>query len=139
LRAGAVGTGAPDVLGMVRVTFSNNNLVNNTFGMIIEAAFVKAQTTQHGDIDVTTSGNTFSLNCQNDLLVSMSPSQVGLGIQSGPSLLDSTYTLTLGADIPWENAWYVNLAGQGNTLIVNGQSVPSGSRKSYDASRVCGA
>lgn len=137
LRVGAVGVAASSVAGTSKVTFTGNNLVNNTFGIIIEAAFLSA-TGRRGDIEVTTSGNSFSQSCQNDVLVSLSPSQTGLGIQNQLYLQNSTYNLRLGPDVPWEKAWYANAPGFGNTLTVNGETIAGGSRAVYNASKVCG-
>ncbi len=86
LRVGAVGGGAPNVAGTNKVAFTNNNLVNNTFGIVIEAAFPVAGSSLRGDIEVTTSGNTISQSCQSDLFVAFSRRNTGLGIQSGPYL-----------------------------------------------------
>ncbi len=139
LRIGAVGVGASSVAGAAKATFTGNNLVGNTFGIIVEGAFLNATdaTRRKGDIELTTSGNTFSQNCQNDVLVTLSGSQTGLGIASGPYLVNSTYTLSLGADIPWDRVWYAHAAGTGNTLTVNGQAIPNGTRRAYDATRIC--
>ena len=78
-----------------------------------------------------------SQSCQSDLFVAFSRRNTGLGIQTGPNVLSSTYTLALGTDISWANAWYANPSGFGNSLMVNGQVLPSGSRFAYDAARVC--
>lgn len=139
LRVGAIGVGAQTVAGTSRVTFARNNLVGNTFGIIVEAAFLSQTdpTRRRGDIELTTTGNTFSGNCQNDVLVAMSNSQTGLGIQSGAFLVNSTYTLSLGSDISWDNVWYAHAAGTGNTMTVNGQAVQYGGANAYDASRSC--
>jgi hypothetical protein len=137
LRVGAIGVGAPNVAGTTKVTMTGNNLVGNTFGIIVEAAFPVATGLLRGDIEVTTSGNTISGSCQNDLLVSLSRHQTGLGLQNSPYLRNSTFNLTLGTDISWTEAWYSNPAGFGNTVIVNGQTIANGTVASYDASRVC--
>ena len=94
---------------------------------------------RRGDIELTTSGNTISQSCQADFLVTLNRHQNGFGLSSAfPSpLLNSTYKLTLGTDIDWSKAWYANPAGFGNSLIVNGQAIPEGSRTAYDATRVC--
>ena len=139
LRVDAVGNGAPNVAGTSKVTMTNNNLVGNTFGIIVHAAFPVAGTTLRGDVELTTSGNTFSKNCQTDFYVTFNRHQNGFGGTSPfPSiLLNSTYKLTLGSDIPWDQEWYSNPAGAGNTLIVNGQTMTNGARTSFDAAKVC--
>jgi hypothetical protein len=137
LRIGAVGVDASAVAGTSNVTFTDNDLVNNTFGIIVEAAFVRPATLRRGDITLTTSGNTITGSCQADLLVTLTNSQTGLGIASGPSLLNSNYDLTLGGDIAFDDAWYSHPAGQGNTLLVNGQPIANGIRRTFDANKVC--
>lgn len=141
IRIGAVGVGvttAPsNVISASTVTLRDNELVNNTFGIIIEAGFPRDGTMRRGDLDVTVTGNRISRSCQNDILVSLANSQTGLGIQNQPYLLGSTYTLVFGPEIPWESVWYANAAGFGNTLTVNGEVVPNGVRRAYAPTRVC--
>ena len=139
LRIDAVGNGAPDVAGTSKVTMTGNNLVGNTFGIMVHAAFPVAGTKLRGDVELTTTANTFSRNCQTDFYVTFNRHQNGFG-GTGPFpaiLLNSTYKLALGADIPWDAKWYSNPAGSGNKLVVNGQEIANGARTSYDAARVC--
>jgi hypothetical protein len=136
LRVGALGVGAASVVSTSKVTFTQNNLVNNTFGIIIEAAFLNASG-RRGDIEVTTRDNTFSRSCQNDVLVTLSGSQTGLGIQNGLYLINSSYKLNFGNDISWGDVWFANASGFGNTLMVNGEVLPSGAFAPYDATRTC--
>ncbi|MEJ7760848.1 MAG: hypothetical protein WKF55_14795 [Gemmatimonadaceae bacterium] len=143
LRVGGVGPGAPDVIGSSRVTARDNTFVNNTFGVMVEAAFPVANTALRGDIDVTLQGNTISGSCQNNLLVSFARNSTGLGVassagfQSSAYLRNSTYSLKLGGDLDWKDAWFAHPAGNGNTLLVDGQTMPNGSRVAYDAARNC--
>ena len=139
LRVEALGTGASSVVSTSKVTMTGNNLVGNTFGIIVHAAFPVAGTPLRGDVELTTSGNTISQSCQADFYVAFKRHVNGFGLNSQtPSpLLNSTYKLSLGPDISWDNAWVYNPDGFGNTLIVNGETIPSGSRTSYDAARVC--
>ncbi|MEO5826836.1 MAG: hypothetical protein ABIR59_13180 [Gemmatimonadales bacterium] len=137
LRIGAVGVGAPNVAGLTKVKLTDNLLVNNTFGIIVEAGFPRAATLLRGDIELTTSGNVILASCQRDLLVSLASSQTGLGIQAGPYLLRSSYALMLGGDLSWPAAWYSHPAGFGNTLTVNGAVIPNGVQRAYDPARVC--
>lgn len=139
LRIDAIGNGGPNVVGTSKVTMTGNNLVGNTFGIVVHAAFPVAGTALRGDVDLTTSGNTFSQNCQADFYVSFKRHQNGFGLTSPfpATMLNSTFKLSLGSDISFDNAWFANPPGAGNTLIVNGQEMPSGSRTSYDAARVC--
>ncbi len=139
LRVEGIGVGAPNVAGNTKVTMTDNNLVGNTWGIIVHTAFPVAGTALRGDISLTTSGNTISGSCQNDLLVTLGRHVTALGI-SQPTLpysVNSTYTLSLGSDLSWDKAWFAHPAGFGNTLIVNGQTMPNGSRSAYDAARAC--
>jgi hypothetical protein len=136
LRIGAIGVAASKVAGTSRVTFTGNNLVNNTFGIIVEAAFV--DTAGHrGDIELTTSGNTITKSCQTDILVTLSSSQTALAIQKGEYLINSSFDLKLGGDIPWASAWFANAPGFGNTLTVNGEKIAAAVSAPYDAARAC--
>ncbi len=139
LRVGAIGVDAWTVAGTSKISFTGNSLIGNTFGIIIEGAFINPAdlTRRKGDIEVATSGNVITGSCQNNLLVALSNSQTGLGIANNPSLANSVFSLTLGADLPWANAWYANAPGNGNTLMVNGAAIPNGFVHSYNAARVC--
>ena len=140
LRIGATGFAASGVYGTTKATFTGNNLVGNTFGIIVEGAFLNSANVvaqPRGDIELTTSGNTISESCQNDVLVTLSQSHTGLGLASGPYLVNSTFNLSLGSDISWDNVWFAHAEGTGNTLIVNGQTMPNGTRIAYDPTRVC--
>lgn len=139
LRVEAIGVGAPNVVGTTNVTMTGNNLVGNTWGIIVHAAFPVAGTARRGDISLTTSGNTISGSCQNDLLVTLARHVTALGISqlTLPYLVNSTYKLSLGSDLSWDKAWFAHPAGFGNTLTVNDQTMPNGSRHAYDATRVC--
>jgi hypothetical protein len=143
LRVGGVGPGAPDVIGSSRVIARDNTFVNNTFGVMVEAAFPIVDTRLKGDIDLTLQGNTIRGSCQNDLLVSFARNSTGLGLssaaqfQSNAYLQSSTFTLKLGGDLEWKDAWFAHPEGNGNTLIVDGQTMPNGSRVAYDPARNC--
>jgi hypothetical protein len=139
IRFGAVGVGAPSVAGTVRATARGNNLVNNTFAMIVEAAFPVANTTLRGDITLTLQGNTLAASCQNNLLLSFSRHTTALGLGNAPYLRNSTYALTLGGDVAWSTAWYSHPAGLGNTLTVDGTAMPNGTLAAYDAAKACPA
>ena len=137
LRLGALGIGAPGVIGKVKATITNNTLIGNTFGILVEAAFPVASGSLHGDIEVETSNNTITGSCQNIMLVSFSRHTTGLGLTNQPYLRNSTYQLNLGDDIPWDQVWYANPDGFGNHLYVQDAPIPFGTRHSYDASRIC--
>jgi hypothetical protein len=137
VRIAGMGVGAPTVAGTTRATVTGNNLVNNRFGIIIEAGFPVATGVLRGDVEFTSSGNTFSGSCQNNLLVSFARHTTGLGLNTNPYLRNTTYALTLGADIPFAGAWYAHPANLGNTLVVNGATITNGSVHAYDANKVC--
>ena len=139
IRVGAVGIGAPNVAGTSKVTISGNSSVGNTFGMIFDAAFPAAGSTLRGDMEITASGNTISQSCQNDLLVSFTRHASGLGLVTPyPSYLkSSTYSITSAGDLPLDKAWVAHPSGYGNTLILNGQTMPNGNNTAYAATRLC--
>jgi len=139
VRVGAVGLGAPNVHGSAHVTIRDNLLVNNNFALIIEAAFPVLGTDRKGDIDVTLGDNVMQQSCQTNLLVSLSRHTTGLGLTAFPYLLNSTYTLALGGNIRWEDAWFSHPGGFGNTLVVDGQPIANGTRVFYDPSTCPGA
>jgi hypothetical protein len=139
IRVGAIGVGAPSVIGMSRVEARDNLLAGNNFAMIIEAAFPVANTLRRGDVELTLHGNTFISSCQNPVLVSFSRHTTGLQIPpaSAPYMLGATYTLSLGGDIGWENVWYSHPTGFGNRLVVDGVEIANGQRTAYDGNKTC--
>ncbi len=137
LRIAAIGLGAPDVIGSVRVVAQDNELANNRFGLILEAGFPVVNTMLRGDIDVSLKGNAMTGSCQNGMLVSLSRHTTALGLQSGPALKNSSYTVALGGDIAWKDVWYSHPAGAGNTLTVDGQPIDNGARVAYDPAKAC--
>lgn len=137
IRVAAIGVGAPDVAGTAHVGAYDNVLVNNRFAMMVEAAFPMPNTLRKGDIDLTLHGNVLSASCQNNFLVSFSRHRTALGLNNDPYLLNSSYTLSLGGDIAWDDVWYSHPAGFGNTLTVDGVVIPNGSRVAYDGARTC--
>jgi len=139
IRVGAIGFEAPGVIGSSHVVASNNLLVHNRFAFMMEAAFPDESGVLKADIDLSLSDNIVSQSCQTDLLISFSRHTTGLGLSDWPYLHDSHYTLTLDGNLPWESVWYSHPAGHGNTLTVDGQTIPTGSRVDYDADRDCGA
>jgi hypothetical protein len=137
LRVGAIGVGSSSVAGAAHVVAHDNVFDNNTFGVIVEAAFPKAGTLLRGDIDLALGGNSISHSCQHDLLVAFSRHTTVLGLTDFPYLHDSHYTLALGGDVQWADAWYGHPAGYGNTLVVDGDTIPNSARSAYDPDRVC--
>jgi hypothetical protein len=133
VRVAAIGPGAPDVIGTARITVEDNDLSNNRFAVVAEAGFLVANTAQRGSIELTLKGNTLSESCQVGLLVALNSQATAIGTQSGLSTRNSSYTIRLGDDIPWSNVWYSHPAGAGNSLMVDGQPISTGSRVTYDA------
>lgn len=139
VRVDAVGVGAPNVHNTIHAVIRHNLLVNNRFGMIVHAAFPVNGTDRRGDVDVTLGGNRIQQSCQAKLLVSLSRHTTALGLTNNPYLLNSTFRLSLHGDPSWDEAWYGHAAGFGNTLIVDGDTIPSGGRQFYDAAGCPGA
>lgn len=133
LRVDAVGNLAPNVHNTIHVVIRDNLLVDNRFGLIVHAAFPKAGTLLLADVDVTMHGNQILQSCQARLLVSFSRHTTALGLTAQPYLNNSTFRLSLGGDLRWSDAWYSHPSGFGNTLIVDGRTIPNGSREFYDA------
>ena len=133
IRVDAVGIGAPNVHSTIHAVIQDNLLVNNRFGMIVHAAFPVVGTDRRGDVDVTLGGNVFEGSCQTNLLVSFARHTTGLGIDNRPYLLNSTFQLTLGGDVSWDDVWFSHPDGFGNTLVVDGQTIANGGRQFYDA------
>ncbi|MBW3551974.1 MAG: hypothetical protein KY466_00615 [Gemmatimonadetes bacterium] len=137
LRIAALGVLGSNVVSTSRVTASGNTFVGNTFGVYVEAAFPRANTKLRGDIELTLTDNTITASCQANLYVAFTR---GSGLWSAPLrpyLRQSTYTLHLGGDLAWEDAWYAHLAGHDNTLVVDGDSIPNGFHVPFDRNRSC--
>jgi hypothetical protein len=133
IRVDALGVGAPNVHNTVHAVIRDNLLVDNRFGIIVHAAFPVRNTNLRSDVDVTFGGNEILQSCQAKLLVSLSRHTTALGLSSNPFLLNSTFQLTLGGDLDWDEVWYGHPAGFGNVLLVDGQPVANGTRQFYDA------
>lgn len=132
IRMDAVGIGAPNVHGTIHAVVQNNSLIDNRFGVIVHAAFPVAGTDRRGDVDVTLGGNVFQGSCQANLLVAFARHNTVLGTANTPYLLNSTFQLTLNGDLNWDDAWFGDPAGFGNTLIVDGNVIPNGARQFYN-------
>jgi len=133
VRVAAIGPGAPDVAGMAKVVAEDNDLSNNRWGFVVEGGFVVANTAQRGSVDLTLRGNEIGGSCEVGLLVALNSQGNAIAAQPGPLLKNSSYTLDLGQDIKWADAWYSHPAGSGNTLTVDGNSIENGKRVAYDA------
>lgn len=133
IRVDALGTNASSVRSTVHAVIHDNLLVNNRFGMIIHAAFPAINTPLKGDLDVTLGGNVIEQSCQAPLLISFSRHTTALGLTNNPYLQNSTFQIALNGDVDWNDVWYGNPAGFGNTLIVDGTVIPNGIRQFYSA------
>lgn len=133
IRVGVVGIGVPNVHGTAHAAIWGNTLVNNRFGIILEAGFPVNGTERRGDLDVAIGWNDIEQSCQAKLYVSLARHTTGLGLNGNPWLLNATYRIRLWGDPAWADAWYANADGFGNTLIVNGQVIAPGSHHAYDA------
>ena len=67
------------------------------------------------------------------LLVALTRRQRALGIGAQPYLLNSNFSIALGGDLRWDEAWYGRAAGFGNTLVVDGSVIDKGGRQFYFA------
>jgi hypothetical protein len=137
VRIGAIGPGAPDVAGTARVTAQDNDLSNNRFGIVVEAGFAVVNTAQRGNVELTLKNNDVSNSCQVGLLVTLASQATTMGLASLPSLRSSTFTIVLGGDVDWANAWYSHPAGASNTLLVDGRTIDAGARVAYDGAKSC--
>ncbi len=130
IRIGAVGLGAPTVHGTSHVTIRDNLLVNDNFALMIEGSFPDVGST--GDIDASLGGNVFRQSCQADLLVAFARHTTGLGLNDDPYMVNSTYRLSLGGDLPFSAAWFSHPKGLGNRLVVDGRVIANGARRHFD-------
>jgi hypothetical protein len=131
VRMAGIGIGTPDVRGTTHVRVHHNRLVNNTFGVMVEAGFPEPDTRLRSDIDVVLGGNTIERSCQADLYVTFEPHS-GSPEPGDLYLRNSTYRLTLGGDVLFRDAWFSNPAGFGNTLLVDGRTIGHGTRQPFD-------
>ena len=138
IRVGALGLFAWDVPSKSHYTIHDNLLVNNRFAMLVEASFPVPGALLKGDMDVSFHGNVMQQSCQTNLLVAFTRHTTALGLQQDPYLLNSTYRLQLGGNIPWKDVWYSHPKGFGNTLLVDGIRIPNGARQFYDPERCPG-
>lgn len=134
IRVDALGVGAPNVHNAIHAVIQDNLVANNRFGFIVHGGFPVAGTDRTSDVDVIYGGNTIQQSCQAKLLVALSRHQTVLGLKVFPFLLNSTFRIALGGDLSWSDAWYGHDAGYGNTLIVDGQTIPNGNHQFYSAS-----
>ena len=137
VRVAAIGPGAPNVAGTASVAVTGNDLSNNRFAVVAEAGFPVANTQLRGNIQLSLIDNILDGSCEAPLLVAFNSQSAAVGLQTGVSLRNSTFTLTLGDNIAWDKAWYSHPSATGNTLDVDGKAMEAGSRAPYDAARSC--
>jgi hypothetical protein len=135
VRVDAVGVLAPNVHNTIHAVIQNNLLVNNRFGVIVHAAFPRPGTLLRADVDVAMGGNQILQSCQARLLVAFSRHTTVMGVSgtvAQPYLQNSTFQLSLGGNLDWSDVWFGHPDGFGNTLIVDGQTIPNGFNTFYD-------
>ena len=132
IRVGAVGLGAPNIRGTSHIHVRDNLLVNNNFGLMIDALFPRPGTELKGDVDLNASGNVVRQSCQAPLFVAFARHTTALAGDGLPYLLNSTYRLSLGGDLRFSDAWFSNPKGLGNTLRVNGRLIAHTTRQFFD-------
>lgn len=132
IRFGGLGIGAEDVHGTVHGVVRDNLLVNNNFAMIFEAAFPTPGGELRADMDIAIRGNVMQQSCQANLLVALTRHTRALGLTDFPYLENSTYRLSLGGNLEWKDVWYGNEKGHGNRLVIDGRTIPYGTRQFYD-------
>jgi hypothetical protein len=133
IRILAKGPGAPNVRNTTHAIIRDNLVVNNRFGIIVDAAFPATGADLKSDVNVALGGNQIAQSCQAKLLVSFARHNTGLGLANGPYLLNSNFELSLGGDVSWGDVWYAHPPGFGNTLVVDGQTIANGIRQFYSA------
>jgi hypothetical protein len=140
IRVSAIGTGAPNVLQSATLDIRDNTLANNTFAFLFEGGFPLANTALKGDLAITMGRNVIQGSCQADLLVSFTRHATTLGVAqlTRPYIRNSTYNVSLGGNLRWEDVWYSNPSGLGNTLLVDGVVIGAGSHVAYAATKACG-
>jgi hypothetical protein len=135
VRVDAVGVLAPNVHNTIHAVIKDNRLVDNRFGVIVHAAFPRPGTLLLADVDVTMGGNQILQSCQARLLVAFSRHTTVMavpGTVAQPYLQNSTFQFSLGGDLDWSDVWFGHPEGFGNTLIVDGQTIPNGFNTFYD-------
>ncbi len=137
VRVAAIGPGAPNVAGNVNLSITDNNLSNNRFAIVAEAGFPVANTLLRGNIQLSLADNVITGSCAAPLLIALNSQSAAVGLQSGVSLRNSAFTVTLGGNIAWANSWYSHPPGMGNTLSIDGQAMEVGSRAPYEPLRSC--
>lgn len=139
IRIATVGLGIPNAPQTNVADIRDNVLVNNTFGFLLEAGFPVAGSAATATMNVTIKGNTVSQSCQADLFLSFNRHATTLGLAqlTRPYLRNSTYRIDMAGDIASDKYWFAHPADLGNVLVIDGVTMPTGIRTSYDAARTC--
>jgi hypothetical protein len=133
IRIAAAGNMAGSVAQTTEVNVRANILMRNSFGLMVDGGF--PPNAKPGSVDVKLSGNTLSNNCQHNLFVAFARHSRSLALTPGAYLQNYRYTLTLGGDTSWADAWFDHPTGFGNTLIVDGDEKLNGSNTDFVAAR----
>ena len=131
VRMAGIGIGAENVKGSTHVQVHDNLLVNNLFGVMVEAGFPAPDTKLRSDMDVVLGGNTIERSCQADLYVTFERHS-GVPEPGDVYFKNTTYRLTLNGDVRFSDAWVSNPGGLGNTLIVDGRKIGHGTYQPFD-------
>jgi hypothetical protein len=144
IRVGAIGQGIATITGQrTTATLTSNDLVDNRFGVIADGGFppLTASTTfPSGNLSITLGGNHFSQTCQANLLVALARHTRALGLPTATPnagyLKQSTYTVSLGGDLPWSEAWFSHVNTDNgvtlnNALTVDGAPIGPGAVNAY--------
>ena len=108
------------------VTLTNNALLRNSFGMMVDGGFGAGSgaASTRGDAVVTLSGNTIAQSCRTDLLIAFDG--VNRALSANPNanhVENSTYAIARGGNVSDARTWINHPAGYNNTLILDGSTV----------------
>ncbi len=125
---------APNTIQSAVIRVTGNRLYKNTFALSVDAntPLEPKAAAQPGRMQLTLEKNTIGPSCRNDLLISFTriSRSVGTPPQTQSYLRNSAYTLAFDDEALWGGAWYDHPEGYGNTLLVNGNTIPNGRRTS---------
>ena len=117
-------SGAPATQSAALIDFRNNDVLDNSFGVMIDGATPGPST--RGDAVVNFTGNTISGSCRSDLFVSFTGPNHALTAgnnTTGNYLRNSTYTIVRNGDVTDAHTLIDHPAGYANTLIIDGDTI----------------
>ena len=145
IRVSAIGQGVATIVGQqTTATVTSNDVVDNRFGLIADGGFPpydSGTTVPSGNLTLTLGGNHFAQSCQANLLVAFARHTRALGLPTPKAnvgyLKHSTYSISLGGDLPWGEVWYSHPQSDSgvtlnNTLVVDGATIGTGGRTAYN-------